>query len=226
MQVIFWDIDGTLLASGGAGKAAMDAAMLEAFGLGTLDDRVKYAGRTDRDIARELFARNDVPFTPETWQRFIGTYLRLLPLSLHERAGHILPGVTEALWHLSERPDIALGLITGNLRAGAEIKLRHFGLWHHFRFGGFGDVVFDRNEVALAGVTEARQIVAEYHPERVWVLGDTPLDIACARAIGAKVIATATGQHSVAELAEHQPDVVVPDLRDTAALLRLWGLTE
>jgi phosphoglycolate phosphatase len=118
---------------------------------------------------------------------------------------------------------VAVGLLTGNVRAGAKAKLGHFGLFEHFRFGGFGDEHFDRDDVAREALAAIRASGhADVEPERIWVIGDTPLDVQCARAIGARVAAVATGMHTLEQLSAAQPDVVLPDLADAAPLFARW----
>jgi phosphoglycolate phosphatase-like HAD superfamily hydrolase len=113
--------------------------------------------------------------------------------------------------------------LTGNLRAGARAKLEHYGLFHHFAFGGYGDDHFDRDDVAREAWAEVQQrFRGTVSAERVWVVGDTPLDVRCARAIGAKAVAVATGWHAHEELAATQPDLLLPDLSDPTPLLGFW----
>jgi phosphoglycolate phosphatase-like HAD superfamily hydrolase len=125
---------------------------------------------------------------------------------------------------LRQRDDVAVGLLTGNVRAGAKAKLGHFGLYEHFGFGGFGDEHFDRCDVAREALAAVRAHGhREVTPEQIWVIGDTPLDVECARAIGANVAAVATGFHTVEHLAEAQPDVLLPNLADPTPLLARWS---
>jgi phosphoglycolate phosphatase-like HAD superfamily hydrolase len=221
MIACLFDIDGTLLASGGAGKAALESALMEEFGV-TLRAHVPYSGRTDRAIMRDLFGHHDIADTPENLQKLLGGYLRRLPDSLRRHNGRILPGIHALLLDLQARPGVAVGLLTGNVRAGARAKLGYFGLYEHFAFGGFGDHHFDRDDVAREALAAVHRCVgAHCTPDRVWVIGDTPLDVRCARAIGARVAAVATGVHSYEELAASEPDLLVRDLSDPAPLLRL-----
>src|SRR5947209_15845112 len=134
----------------------------------------------------------------------------------------VLPGIVELLRTLAGRDDVHVGLLTGNLRDGAQAKLGHFGLFEHFAFGGFGDRHFDRDDVAREALAEVRQCVGPLcTADRIWVIGDTPLDVRCARAIGARAVAVATGLHTCADLAPTQPDLLLADLSDPAPLLRL-----
>jgi phosphoglycolate phosphatase-like HAD superfamily hydrolase len=223
MHVVLFDIDGTLVNSGGAGKAALEAALAEEFGL-TLQHRVAYSGRTDRAIARDLLTLHGVDLTTDSWRRLLGGYLRRLPAALVRHPGIVLPGIAPLLERLSSRADIVLGLLTGNVREGARLKLGHFGLFHHFAFGGFGDDHFERDDVACEALAAARAHLDDpLHPERIWVVGDTPLDVRCARAIGAKVAAVATGWHPVEELEASRPDLLLTDLSDASPLLDRLG---
>ncbi len=222
MLICLFDIDGTLLASGGAGKAALESAFTEEFQI-ELRHKVPYSGRTDRAIVRDLLRLHDVEETPLTLDRLLRAYLQRLPASLNAHRGCVLPGIHPLLEHLQARRDCAVGLLTGNVRAGAKAKLGHFKLDGHFRFGGFGDDHFDRDDVARAALAAVHEELGpEVQPEQIWVIGDTPLDVRCARAIGAKVAAVATGVHSFDELIASEPDVALRDLADPGPLLRCW----
>ena len=132
----------------------------------------------------------------------------------------MLPGILQLLQTLRARTDVAIGLLTGNVRAGARVKLGHYGLYEHFAFGGFGDLHFDRDDVAREALAEVRAHLGEsIVAERIWVIGDTPLDVRCARAIGANVVAVATGVHSYEQLRESAADLTLRDLSDAAAFL-------
>jgi phosphoglycolate phosphatase-like HAD superfamily hydrolase len=224
MIACLFDIDGTLLASGGAGKAALESSLCEEFGV-CLREQVPYSGRTDRAIARELLEKHDLAHTLENWQKLRDGYLRRLPDSLNRHHGRVLPGMIELLQNLKARPGVALGLLTGNIRTGAQVKLGHYGLYEHFAFGGFGDDHFDRDDVARAALHSVQECVGPHcGPDQVWVIGDTPLDVQCARAIGARVVAVATGMHTFEQLAACSPDLVVHDFSDASAFLKLCKL--
>jgi phosphoglycolate phosphatase-like HAD superfamily hydrolase len=223
MHICLFDIDGTLIASGGAGKAAMEAALASEFGLPHLIEKMSLSGRTDRAILSEIFQLHGIDDTPANWERMTRGYLRHLPACLARSAGRVLPGIAALLERLSAGDGFGVGLLTGNTREGARVKLGHYGIDHHFRFGGYGDRHLDRDDVAREALAEARGLFGEVvRPERVWVIGDTPLDIRCARSIGAKVAAVATGWHSSEELAAHEPDLLFSDLSDPELLLRGW----
>jgi phosphoglycolate phosphatase-like HAD superfamily hydrolase len=220
MHVCLFDIDGTLIASGGAGKAALEAALADEFGIDHLIEKLQLSGRTDRAIIADLFRLHVIDDTPENHERLRDAYLRHLPHYLARCAGHVLPGIAELLVHLSGRDDVAIGLLTGNVRAGAQVKLGYFGLHHYFAFGGFGDHHLDRDDVAREALDAVRRrLNGSVNLERIWVVGDTPLDIRCARCIGVRAVAVASGWHSLDELAEHQPDLLLADLSNPTPLL-------
>jgi phosphoglycolate phosphatase-like HAD superfamily hydrolase len=224
MHVCLFDIDGTLLSSGGAGKAALEMGLAEEFGISGPIEKLSLSGRTDFAIVTDLLQMYAIPDTGETRARVLAGYLRHLPGCLARSAGQVLPGVRELLAELEGRADVAVGLLTGNVRAGAKLKLGHFGLFEHFAFGGYGDVHLDRDDVAREALAEVqRHLNAQVNVERIWVIGDTPHDIRCARAIGARAVAVTTGWHCHAELAEHAPDLLLADLSDAGPLLARWG---
>jgi phosphoglycolate phosphatase-like HAD superfamily hydrolase len=224
MPIILFDIDGTLVRTGGAGKAAMEAGLGAAFGVTELRDEVPYSGRTDTAIGRDLLRVHGIDPTPENQMKLREAYLAHLPGSLKTRGGTVCPGVPELLAAVAGRSDVVLGLLTGNVQRGAMHKLGHFGLWDYFACGGFGDEHFDRDDVARTALARVREHVGRaVDPAEVWVIGDTPLDVSCARAIGANAVAVATGWHPVEELAECEPDLIFDDLSDHARLLAAWA---
>jgi phosphoglycolate phosphatase len=221
MHVLLFDIDGTLLRSGGAGKLALETAFREEFGILEIAGDVPYSGRTDRAIAQDLLRLHRLADTAENWHALRDAYLKRLPTALQTVAGRVLPGVGELLTWLQGRQGTASGLLTGNIREGARIKLSHYGLYHHFPFGGFGDLHFCRDDVAREARSVLRgHVLYDVADDRVWVIGDTPLDVRCARAIGAKAVAVATGGFTVEQLAKAEPDLLFADLGDPAPLLR------
>jgi phosphoglycolate phosphatase len=221
MQICLFDIDGTLLRSGGAGKAAMEAALEETFKVPLAAEQVSYSGRTDRAIGRDLFRLHGIEMNDGNWQRFIDAYLARLPSYMGTMGAVVCPGIAELLDELATWPDIEVGLLTGNLRAGANVKLGHFGLYDRFLFGGFGDQHWERDDVAVEAVQAmCRYLEMPVEPERIWVIGDTPLDIQCARAIGARAVAVATGWDAAPVLAAAGPDLLLDDLADPMPFLR------
>jgi phosphoglycolate phosphatase len=226
-RLVLFDIDGTLVLTGGAGKRAMDQAFEEVFGVADAFAAMAMGGRTDRSLIEEGLARSGIPVTAAALDRFRTRYLSHLAEGIHEpgngRKG-TMPGVGPLLDTLDARPDVQLALLTGNYADGARIKLEYFGLWHRFTWGAFGDDHADREALARAAVAQAAaRGVALVAPAHALVIGDTPLDIACARAVGASVVAVATGGHGVDELRSFGPDVALADLTDREAVLALLG---
>ena len=220
MWILLFDIDGTLIRTGGAGgNAFMDA-------FSTLFDvpdpiHPSFSGRTDRGLAGELFQGHGIEDSQSNWERLRDGYLERLPQTLPERVGEILPGVQQVLEELTAHPLTRLGLLTGNVEAGARCKLSHFQLEHFFSFGGYGDHHHSRNDVASAALESTREAHGDTDSDRIWVIGDTPNDIRCARHIGANVVAVATGLHPVKELEAHQPDILLDDLTQLVRKLPL-----
>ena len=224
MRVILFDIDGTLVRTGGAGKAAMEDALREAFAVCEILDTVPYSGRTDRAIARDLLRVHGIPDTATNERTLREAYLARLPETLGRYPGLVCPGVADLVTELAACPNTVLGLLTGNVRAGAATKLGHYGLWQHFRCGGFGDDHYDRDDVARAAVASARAAAGrDLDPRNVWVVGDTPLDVSCARAVGANAVAVATGWHPLEELVACEPDHVFADLSDLGRVRTIWA---
>lgn len=222
MHYCLFDIDGTLLSSGGAGQAAMEAALLKMFGSKAVHG-ISTAGRTDRAIVSDLFGFFQIAFDESVWEEFVAAYLEELPTHLASRDGLVLPGVVQILESLHAREDVVLGLLTGNFARGAKAKLSHFRLDHYFLFGGYGDDHHHRDDVAR----EALRVLQSIHQEpvdfeRLWVIGDTPADVQCGRAIGAKVIAVGTGLYSMADLNAANADYLFQDFSDPQRLLALF----
>lgn len=224
MHVLLFDIDGTLIDAGGAGQSAMEQAVVKVFGHTRPVEGIPAAGRTDRAIGRDLFEYYSIPATDDNWSRYLTTYLSLLPDSLRTKQGSILPGVVPLIERLSSHSEVFLGLLTGNFAEGARLKLQHYGLHHHFKMGGYGDAHLHRDDVAREAYLTLQGHLPEVAPEHVWVIGDTPADIQCARAIGANVLAVATGIFASEELAPHAPDLLMSDLSQVDDWLAKLGL--
>ncbi len=222
-KLILWDIDGTLIVSHGAGVRAMEKALTQRFGIKCDLGQIDWAGRTDSWITGAVFRHVGLPDTPQNSHDYLEAYLELLPQELRDgRQGQVLPGVLELLETLHHRPDLAQGLLTGNLRRGAEFKLTHYKVWHYFEFGAFADDSPHRNDLGPHALRRARERHAvEFDPANTFILGDTPHDIECGKVIGARTIAVATGTFTEAELARHAPTAVFPDFADTAEFLKV-----
>ena len=220
-KLILWDIDGTLIHSDGAGERALVRALLDGFGLTDNLKWLNFAGRTDVWIAREALRHHGLPDSPENIQRFLDGYLRNLATELPKGRPGFLPGIAELLETIRHTPLLTQGLLTGNLAQGAQIKLQHFAAWHFFEFGAFANDSDRRNELGPHALRRAREKhPAGFAPHDTFIVGDTPHDIECGKAIGARTIAVATGRYTPDELRSHAPDIVFADLGDPAAFLR------
>lgn len=219
-KLLLFDIDGTLITSGGAGERALCEAMEMRFGVHEDLSGITLAGATDALIARLLLEKHNLPVTPENSAALLDAYLQQLATQLPLREGRLLPGMLELLETLRGHSDFVMALLTGNLVRGAELKLSHYGVWQFFEFGAFADDHHDRNELGHFAKARALEFHGEdFPPERIYVIGDTPKDIACGKAIGAKTVAIATGNYSLAELASHNPDILFADFSDTRAVI-------
>ncbi len=214
VRLVLFDIDGTLVHTGGAGAKAFARAFASEFGVPDGTQRLKFAGRTDVSLVREFFTANHIESSAENFDRFFRAYLGWLRQTIADCTGGACPGVLDFFQALRSRPQPPLtGLLTGNIKKGARIKLERFDLWQHFPFGGFADDHEDRDQIAAAALRRGRRRLGPHlRGEEVLVIGDTPLDIRCGRAIGAKVLAVATGGASLEDLQRHNPDWAVPDL--------------
>jgi phosphoglycolate phosphatase-like HAD superfamily hydrolase len=222
-SLLLWDIDGTLVYMDRAGERALLIAIRDLYHreLGP-HLPVDLKGRTDTSICRDLLAWLGVPVTPEEETRFRSAYLALLPTTLPLVRPIIHPGIREALDAVHAHPEIHQALLTGNLREGARLKLSYLDLWRYFEFGAFANDSHIRNELGPFALRRAKEKLGiDFPPERVFIIGDTPHDVACGKAIGAKTIAVATGAFSVEQLAALNPTHVFKDLSDTKALLKV-----
>jgi phosphoglycolate phosphatase len=222
-SLLLWDIDGTLVCTDRAGERSLLILIRELYGR-DLGDKlpVVLQGRTDTSIARDILAYLGVPATPEEERRFRDAYIALLPKTLPAGKSKLHPGIREALDAVHAHPEIHQGLLTGNHREGARLKLSHLGIWHYFEFGAYADDSHLRDELGPFALARAKEKLGiEFPPERVYIIGDTPHDIACGKAIGAKTIAVATGSFSVEQLSALNPTHTFTDLSDTQALLKV-----
>jgi phosphoglycolate phosphatase len=216
---VLFDIDGTLVHTGGAGHLAFADAFADEFGVRDLSGAVPFAGRSDRAIAFELMKVHGVPATEESWRRFRTSYLEHLPAALRRLEGRVLPGVTELLDELALHEHPLICLLTGNLRDGAVQKLTYYGLVDRFGFGGYGDVSDDRCDIAAAALAQAERAANGKRLSGAMVIGDTVHDISCARSINAFAVAVPTGNTPASELAAAKPDLLLDDLSDARLLL-------
>jgi phosphoglycolate phosphatase-like HAD superfamily hydrolase len=203
---------------------ALQVALQSVFGIAGSFAGIDFAGRTDRLIIRQIFSRYSIEYSTENFSWYIDGYNGALPRSIADSSARVLPGVSEILAHAADHSYIAQGLLTGNVRRGAETKLGFHGLWDFFPFGAFADDSELRNELGPHAVRRAQgHWRVDFPMERVWIVGDTPHDIACARAVGARALAVATGGSRVSDLAAHHPDAVLETLGDPAAFWKAIG---
>ena len=219
IRLVLFDIDGTLVHTGGAGTAAFTKTFAKHFHLHHGTEKMKFAGRTDVSLVREFFRIHGQAESPENFEMFFEHYVFWLQHILEINGGKTCHGVRPFLRDLQELPHPpVLGLLTGNSQLGAEIKLRHFGLWEIFHFGGFADDHEDRNHIAVATLARARRVIgSDLQPQEIVVIGDTPFDVRCGKFIGAKTLAVATGGAKLAELKNHAADWTVADLTQISA---------
>ena len=220
MKLVLFDIDGTLLWSDGAGRRAVFRALTEVFGT-TGPDGHRFDGKTDPQIVRELMKLAGVAeeLIEERLDLLLDRYVLYLREELaapghHSRA---LPGVHELLDVLEAREDVILGLLTGNLAEGAHAKLVAVGIDpERFRVGAYGSDHHFRPELPAIAIQRLREQHALDVPGHdVIVIGDTPADLTCGLAVGARAIGVATGRYTLEELAEHDPHALFADLRET-----------
>jgi phosphoglycolate phosphatase len=235
-KLVLFDIDGTLVLTGGAGIRAMNRACEELVGHPDALEGIPVAGRTDRIILTDVATRAGHSLNDGLLEQLRDRYVAYLRAeieqpgrlqsfeSLGPRSGvkAVMPGIRELLQILERREDVMLGLLTGNFQAGARIKLEHFDLWRYFRCGAFGDDSADRNDLVPFAVDRARQCgLDDIEPSRIFVIGDTPHDVACARAVGAVPVAVATGGFTSDQLRDSGADIVYETLADPVPFLEL-----
>ncbi len=221
--LILWDIDQTLVNMDRAGERALLQMIRETYRQDFKEQLpVDLRGRTDTSIMRDLLTHIRVEHTPAEEEKFRRQYLELLPVTLPKGNARVLPGVKAALDAIAAHPDLHQGLLTGNLKEGARLKLQHVGIWSYFEFGAYADDSSDRNQLGPVALRRAKDVTGlDFPPARTWIIGDTPHDIACAQAIGANSIGVGTGSFLPEDLAACGATHVLRDLSETEALLKL-----
>ncbi len=222
--LILFDIDGTLILTGGAGTRGMTRAFRDVLQVADAFRGIQMPGRTDPLILAEAVARAGIRADADLLTRFTDRYAACLAEELRVDAPGkgIMPGVRVLLERLHARPDVFLALLTGNYQVAARLKLQHFGLWHYFRCGAFGEDAPTRDGLVPIAIARARACgVPPVAPRDVLVVGDTPLDVACAKAGGARAVAVATGGADAATLRASGADAVFETLDDSDAFLAL-----
>ncbi|MDA1185445.1 MAG: haloacid dehalogenase-like hydrolase [Acidobacteria bacterium] len=220
MTVLFWDIDGTLLTTARAGVFAWEDAVRELIGREFELASTRIAGMTDFQIAERTFQALGVEADEAFLRRFVDRYGALLPSSLPRKQGSVMPNVREILERLRDRSDVRSYLLTGNTRAGAHAKLTHYNLLQYFPDGAFAEDTSDRSSIARRALALAR-VNGEVDEGRMFVIGDTPHDVECARSIDARTIAVATGGYTFDELEAHEPWCVLRELPTVDEFVKL-----
>ncbi len=219
VHLILFDVDGTLLLSGGAGARALNLAFAEAYGAPNAMRHVQPHGKTDALIIQEMFRSHlgRCASVPEV-KSLLRKYLEILPAAVSASPNfQLMPGISDLLAHLYDRQDVLMGLGTGNVEEGARIKLARGGLNRFFSFGGFGSDSGERTELLEAGFRRGEGIIQKkFSGASVsrWVIGDTWRDVSAGRACGAKTMAVATGGDSLYALAGASPDFLFATLEN------------
>ena len=218
-RLYLFDIDGTLITTGGAGSSAMRAAFAAIWRIEDGFHGVEFSGRTDRAILRDALVATglDNGTFADQLRRFKRAYFRRLEGSLEANEGNVLPGVIELLKRLGEDERATVGLGTGNFRHSAGMKLRYYGIDDYFRFGGFGDHTEDRASMIAEGIRAGQRAIGRHGT--VFVIGDTPHDIAAGKANNAVAVGVATGPSPEEVLAKAGADIVLPTLQAAAKQL-------
>jgi phosphoglycolate phosphatase-like HAD superfamily hydrolase len=223
-RLLLFDIDGTLIHSAGAGVHSLKRTLAERFEIKDDLHDIEIAGMTDSGIVISILNKHKIPATNENIAAFLDGYVHFLSLELPQRAGKVLPGVLELLKKLKARPHLVLALLTGNISRGAQLKLEHYGVWHFFEFGAFADDHDDRNQLGPFARARAQEKHGHaFDAAQIDVIGDTPRDIACGKAIGARTVAIATGTWPREKLSAHQPDFLFDDLSNVDKVIRILG---
>jgi phosphoglycolate phosphatase-like HAD superfamily hydrolase len=224
-HVLFWDIDGTLLTTARAGVFALEDAAREVCGATPDFSKLVTSGLTDHEVAVLSIETVGAQAGSDQAARFLRHYESRLPDRLPLRQGRVLPGVREILDDVAARPGVEQLLLTGNTAAGAAAKLRHYGIDSFFDAGAFCADGEDRVSIARRALSVARERLGEDpDPDRTYVIGDTPHDIRCGQAIGARTVAVASGAHPVEELETFGPWLVLERLPEPARFAELLGL--
>ena len=224
-KLLLFDIDGTLVDTEGAGLRSLEEGFFKAFPhcRGKDFPALDLGGATDSSVVAHLFEHFEIEDHDGHRELFFSQYIIALDGCMNNfrnrGKGRVLPGVPELLGELERRDDYLMGLLTGNIEAGARLKLKYFEIDHHFCFGAFGNDHSLRNELGPIAIDRAEGMSGQrFAPQQTVIIGDTLKDISCARAFGAHVIAVATGGASYEKLESGKPDILLADLAKTDAV--------
>lgn len=230
MKVLLFDIDGTLVRAGGAGRKALNRAAYELYGVKDACSEVSLAGRTDLYNFRFVYEKaTGKKGTAAAVERLHEAYLEHLPFyvkkAIRDKTYILPPGIKTLLKHLSREEGVLLGLGTGNMERGARIKLEPSGFNAYFLFGGYGSDAFHRPTLLRRAVARAAKVARRaIEPSEVFVIGDTPLDVAAGRKAGYRTIAVGTGFSSWHELVASKPDFLARDFKGIEKWLSWFGI--
>lgn len=217
--MLLFDIDGTLIDSGGAGGGALLRAAQEHFARPELQP-VPLHGRTDRGIMSEMLENAGITADDNNLRQLSERYFSLLPSEMKLRDGRVLPGVIELLDRLVADPRIHLGIVTGNMPESAKIKLEHFQLWHYFKFGVYGHEAVKRRDLSEPAWKSIREHADHLAPERIVIIGDTELDVDLALTMNVRCLAVCTGGRDATLLQSAGAHRVEPDLANIESILQ------
>lgn len=223
-RLLLFDIDGTLVSTMGAGIESLKIVIEKRWGRRDDLDDIEIAGKTDSNIASDILRKYDVDLTPENITAFLDEYVEHLARLLPQLRGRVLPGIADILTRMKAKPDRVLGLLTGNIKRGAKLKLEAYGLWHFFAFGAFADDHHDRNQLGAFARKRAHQTNGhEFEAANIDVIGDTGHDIACGKIFGGRTVAVATGSWSRAQLSAQAPDFLFDDFANVGEVIATLG---
>lgn len=221
-MLYLFDIDGTLVDTGGAGMTALVETTTAIFG--DSGPKLDLAGSTDLGIVLGIHAHFNVEVTQERIDAYFAVYQQRLDHNLAQRHfnGKAFEGAVSLVNALASTPEATLGLLTGNIASGARSKVNHYGFGNYFPFGAYGSDHHDRNLLGPIALERAMAHTGRsFTAANTWVIGDTPKDIRCAHAMGARCLAVATGQFTASQLRDHSADAVVESLDEALPLLGL-----
>ncbi|MBI4681791.1 MAG: HAD family hydrolase [Nitrospirae bacterium] len=213
-KLVLFDIDGTLISAGGAGTRSMNLAFHALFGIKEAFKDIPMAGRTDPQIMKDGLKFHGLPYMDGNVGKMQEAYLKFLEHEINNPLRHVKPGIKETLSLLHDM-DMVMGLLTGNLEKGAEIKLGAFGLDDYFLDGAFGSDDEDRDKLLPIAIAKFTKKGFRFSPKDCIVFGDTPMDVRCAKVHGAYCIAVATGPYSKQDLLNTDADIVIDSFAQT-----------
>ena len=229
LKLLLFDIDGTLIRSAGAGRRSMERAFEQLYGIEDGFQGIEMMGRTDPAILMEALENHGLKCQDGKMEAFKKLYFQFLEgeIELPREGKRVCAGIPALLSELKKKPDLVLGLLTGNWRMSGFIKIRHFGLDVYFTLGAFGDDSANRDElVPIVLERFKKQYDVPIEKENIFVIGDTPLDILCAKPHGVRSIAVATGFHTPEDLAVEEPDFLFDNFEDTEKVLETFEVRE